>query len=152
MDLGGRVAKLTGAQVTVLHVMSQLSATPVLPQAGALRVMPQTPAPPEPSGIQLEHLEAPAEELITLDTPEGLHLQDALAILADQRVPARALVRHGLVVDEIVAEACEGDYDLLVVGAHTAEGWMRFLLNDIGQQILSCVDRPVLVAKTRHSR
>jgi nucleotide-binding universal stress UspA family protein len=147
VELGGRVAKLTGADVTVLHVMSQLAATPVLPEAGALKVMPQTPAPPDSARILLEDLEAQAEDLMAHDTREGVHLRQALTILADLGVSARARVRHGLVVDEIANEAVEGDYDLLVVGVQTAEGWMRFLLDDIGHRILCCVSRPVLVSR-----
>jgi len=146
--VGGRVARLAGAQVTVLHVMSQLAATPVLPEARPLQVMPQTPTPPETSRLHLEDLDARAEELMDHQTPEGRHLQEALAILAEMEVPARAQVRHGLVVDEIQAEACDAGHDLLVIGAHAAAGWMRFLLDDVVHQLLVCVDRPVLVART----
>ncbi len=145
----GRVAKLAGAQVTVLHVMSQLVATTMLPEAGVLQAMPQTPAPPSPDEIQLEYLEAPAEELIAHETSEGLHLQQALAILAEEGVQGQALVRHGLIVEEISDEACGGGYDLLVVGAHSVQGWMRLLLNDVGKQIISCCpENPVLVARS----
>lgn len=146
---GGRVAKLAGAQVTVLHVMSQLVAAAVLPEAGMLQAMPQTPAPPSPDELQLEDLEAPAEELIAHRTREGLHLRQALDILAEQGVQGRALVRHGLVVEEVSDEACQGDYDLVVVGAHETEGWMRLLLNDVGRQIVGCCpETPVLVTRS----
>ena len=110
--------------------------------------MPQTPAPPETSRLHLEDLEARAEELMDHQTPEGRHMREALAILDGMEVPARAQVRHGLVVDEIQAEACDADHDLLVIGAQAAAGWMRFLLDDIVHQLLVCVDRPVLVART----
>jgi nucleotide-binding universal stress UspA family protein len=72
---GGQVAKLAGAEVTVLHVMSQLVATTMSPEAGVLQAMPQQPTPPSPPELQLEDLEAPAEELIAHETSEGLHLQ-----------------------------------------------------------------------------
>ena len=65
VGLGGRVARLLGARVTVLHVMSQMAATPSLP------------AP------LLTDLEAPARVLMAHDTREGMHLQESLAILAD---------------------------------------------------------------------
>ena len=147
VELGARVATLTGATVTVLHVMSQLVAAPLLPEAGALQIMPQTPAPPDPEQLQFDALEADTEALIDQRTPEGAHLQKALAILNDHQVPARARVRRGLVIDEILAEAHEGDQDLVIVGTQSAEGWMRFLLNDIGHEILCCLDRPVLISK-----
>jgi nucleotide-binding universal stress UspA family protein len=145
---GGRVASLVGAEVTVLHVMSQLSATAMLPEAGALRVMPQAPAPPDSAHFQLVDLDASAEELMARETTEGVHLQQALTILAELDVPARAVVRHGLVVDEVEGEARQGDYNLVTIGAHTATGWMRLLLKDVEGQIMGCfIDRPVLVVR-----
>jgi nucleotide-binding universal stress UspA family protein len=145
--MGGRVARLVGAQVTVLHVMSQLPGSPVLPRASALQVMPQTPAPREAPEAQTECLEATAEELMERDTWEGAHLLQALAILDGMEVPAVARVRHGLILDEITDEIREGDHGLVVVGAKPVDGWMRFLLNDVSQQIIGCTDRPVLVVR-----
>lgn len=147
VKLAGRVARLTGAHVAVLHVMSQLPATAVLPHASPLRVMLQTPAPPDEADMNLGDLKATADQLIRGDTRGGIHLRQALEILEGMGVLAVAHVHHRLVIDEVVAESCEVDYDLVVVGAQPTEGWMRFLLNDIGHQIISCADRPVLVAK-----
>lgn len=148
VELAGRVAKLAGAQVTVLHVMSQVLATPVLPHARALQVMPQIPAPPDEPGGKFADLKASADQLIGGRSPEGIHLKQALAILAEMAVPAEARVRHGLIIDEILTEIHEGDHDLVVVGAREAEGWTRFLLNDLSKQIIDCTDRPVLVARS----
>ena len=50
-----------------------------------------------------------------------------------------------LVVDEILAEAHDGRYDLIVIGAHPHEGWQRFLLENVAIQILLKAERPVLV-------
>ncbi len=147
VELGGRVARLAGGQVTVLHVMSQVLATPVLPHAGPLKLMPQTPAPPAEPGGQFADLGASAEQLMGGGTREGRHLEQALAILADLSVPAEARVRHGLVIDEIMAEIHEGDHDMVVVGSQRTAGWTRFLLNDLSQQIIDCTDRPVLVTR-----
>lgn len=134
VEMGGQVARLTGAQATVLHVMSQVAATPAVPPA------------------LLADLEAPAEVLMARNTPEGAHLRQALAILASLGVPAQARVRHGLVVDEILAEGRDGKCDLVVIGAHVAEGLMRFLLDDVTQQIITHIDRPVLVVKMRNEK
>jgi nucleotide-binding universal stress UspA family protein len=147
VEYGGHVAQLAGAHVTVLHVMSQVLATPVLPHAGALQVMPQTPAPPDEPGSRFADLKASAEQLMKDGTPEGMHLQEALGTLAELSVPAEARVRHGLVVDEILAEIYEGDHDMVVVGSRPARGWTRFLLDDLSQQIIDCTDRPVLVVR-----
>ena len=148
VELAGRVARLAGARVTVLHVMSQLPGSPVPAHAAPLQVMPQTPAPAKVPDAQALDLDATAEQLMSGDTWEGAHLREALSILAGLDVPAEARVRHGLVVDEIVEETYEGDHGLVVVGSQPVEGWMRFLLNDVSQQIIGCTDRPVLVART----
>ena len=150
VELAGRVARLVGARVTVLHVMSQLVGSPVPAHAAPLQVMPQTPAPSKVSDAQ--DLGASAEQLMSGDTWEGAHLREALSILAGLDVPAEARVRHGLVVDEIVDETCEGDHGLVVVGSQPVVGWMRLLLNDVSRQIISCTDRPLLVARTGDSR
>lgn len=128
---GGQLAQMVGAQATVLHVMSQLPAL--------------TPA----SDGCLEDLEASAADLIAQGTREGQHLQQALSILDELGVPAEPVVRHGLVVDEVGNEACQGGYDLVVVGARSADGLMRLLLKDVGHEILNCCgERPILVVKT----
>ncbi|MDX1415503.1 MAG: universal stress protein [Candidatus Promineifilaceae bacterium] len=110
--------------VTVLHVMSQISAAP---------------------GIPGQDLRADAQELINAQTPEGEWLSRDLEILDQVEIEATPMVRHGLVVDEILAEATDGSYDLIVVGAHPSEGWHRFLLENVTAKIVIEADRPVLV-------
>lgn len=128
VETGGWLAAMVGAEATVLHVMSQLPATYL-------------------STHDLEDLEGRADDLMAHGSREGVHLQKALALLGDMGVPARARVRHGLVVDEIMDEACDGPYDVVVIGTHMAAGWMRFLLEDVTHQLLGCIDRAMLVAK-----
>jgi nucleotide-binding universal stress UspA family protein len=152
VGLAGRVARLTGSHVTVLHVMSQLPGSPVTSHAGPLQVMPQTPAPCKVPDAQARDLDATAEQLMSGDTWEGAHLRETLAILAGMDVPGEARVRHGLVIDQIVDEIREGDYGLVAVGSQPVAGWMRFLLSDLSQQVIGCTDRPVLVARTGDPR
>ncbi len=122
----GRIAALTGATVTVLHVMSQL---PLFPEA------------------RLTDLEEPSEQLLQSEAREGAHLRRDLQILADLGVKGQAKVCHGLVVDEILAEAREGDYDLIVTGAHVSSGLQRFILKNTTEEILLAAKRPVLVVR-----
>jgi nucleotide-binding universal stress UspA family protein len=128
VETGGRLAAMVGAEVTVLHVMSQVPATYL-----SLR--------------DLEDLEGRADDLMAHGSREGVHLKKALTLLDALGVPARARVRHGLVVDEIMDEACHQAYDMVVIGTHVAAGWMRFLLEDVTRQLISCIDRAILVAK-----
>jgi nucleotide-binding universal stress UspA family protein len=51
------------------------------------------------------------------------------------------------VVNVILAEVQEGDFDLVVIGAQVAEGLISCLLEDVTHQVVANIDRPVLVAK-----
>jgi len=143
------VALLAEAEVTVLHVMSQLPASPVAEdQPTVLDGMSRLPAMPSRLTGHLDDLDSSAEDLMARGTREGKHLLEALDILGEMGISARARVRHGLVVDEVSAEACGPEYDLIAVGAHSAKGWMRWLLDDVTQEIMNaCLDRPILVVK-----
>ncbi|UCF61101.1 MAG: universal stress protein [Anaerolineaceae bacterium] len=111
-------------QITILHVMSQISAGP---------------------GVVSGQLRAEAEDLIQEDTPEGKLLRQDVHILRESSISSVPKVRHGLVVDEILDEACTGDYDLVIIGAHRGDRWHRILLDNLAGQIIDKLDRPVLV-------
>lgn len=119
--------RLTGNEdVTVLHVMSQITAA---------------------AGVPDHQLRADAGQLIEARAPEGEFLERDLQLLATPQIRSMAKVRHGTVVEEILEEAQEGSYDLVVVGAHRDQGWQRWLLEDITRKIIMMVDRPVLVVR-----
>jgi nucleotide-binding universal stress UspA family protein len=122
------LANLFGGEeeITVLHVMSQISAGP---------------------GVRGKQLRADVEELIAEQAPEAELLKQDLQTLSRPGIRPRPKVRHGLVVEEILEEARDGDYDLVVVGAHRDEGWQRILLDDLAHEILLQIDRPILVVR-----
>ena len=114
------------AQVRVLHVMSQMVAAPGVPAA---------------------QLTADAGELMARSTLEGrLLAEDVASLLADD-FAVEAKVRHGLVLEEIIEEMREGDYDLIVIGAHRRLGWQSYLLTDLAQAIIAHADRSVLLLR-----
>lgn len=109
-----------GAEVTLLHVMSQQPL--VFEGFGGHR-----PAP--------------------LAEPPGA-LREAAALLEAAGVAARAVVRRGPVIDEVLAELRASDYDLLVIGAHrVASALDRVLLEDITGDLLDAAPLPTLVVK-----
>lgn len=124
VDFAGRLAKLLGAEITLLHVMSQLSIG---------------------ERSREDDLTASAAELMSRESMEGQHLRTMLAHLESETVIARALVRHGLVVDEVIAEAKSGRYDLIAVGAHITPGLPAFLVDDLAAKILHATSLPILV-------
>ena len=113
-------------EVIVLHVMSQITAGP---------------------GVNDEQLVANADDLIRLRAPEGEILERDVEILAQPHIHATPKVRHGPIIEEILDEASTGDYNLVVIGAHREQGWQRVLLADIAHQIITRLDRPVLVVR-----
>ena len=63
-------------------------------------------------------------------------------------VPAEVHIRHGIVVDQVFAEAREGNYDLIVTGSSQARGMLRhYIMGDLTRSILNHANCPVLVAR-----
>ena len=137
--IGGRIAALVGAQITVLHVMSQVALVATAP----------------------DDLEEDAATLIERRAREGVHLARTMEILDELGIPPEkriAKVRHGLVVDEIIGEAREHDYDLVVMGAHgvpedRSQRSLRSLLQEnITDQILTELRRPMLIVRSANDQ
>jgi nucleotide-binding universal stress UspA family protein len=114
--------------VTVLHVMSQMSAGP---------------------GIPGSQLRADAQELVEEHSPEGEILERDIHLLDKPGIHPIPKIRHGLVVDEIIAEARNGDYDLVVVGAHSLGIPQNYLLDNIAHQIIKRINRPILIVRSK---
>jgi len=119
-----RMAHALGASVTLLHVMSQVALE---------------------EGADEADLEAEADELMERHAREGVHLENMLQILRDEDVGAKAIVRHGLVVEEILAEARSGHFDMMIIGAHTTPDIAGLLSSDLSQRIMLAVKRPILI-------
>jgi nucleotide-binding universal stress UspA family protein len=113
------------SRVTLLHVMSQIGAS---------------------YRVQDWELSAEAKELIKARTLEGVWLKEGIETLEHARkVDVVPKVRHGLVIDEILREVEQGDYDIVVLGSHHKGGWTDILVDNIAKQVIGRVDRPVLV-------
>lgn len=119
-----RLARALDTSVTLLHVMSQIALE---------------------EHAKAADLEAEAEELMEREAREGVHLENMLEILHDSGVEGKAIVRHGLIVDEIVAESRRGRFDMIVIGAHVAPGVEGFLSSDLSEQIMLSAERPILI-------
>jgi nucleotide-binding universal stress UspA family protein len=113
-------------EIVVLHVMSQMGAGP---------------------GVRGKQLRSDTEALIEERAPEGELLARDIETLARLGFRARAAVRHGLVVEEIVAQVQSEDYDLVAIGAHRGHGWQYLLLEDLAHRIVVELDRPILVVR-----
>jgi nucleotide-binding universal stress UspA family protein len=115
-----------GGEIVVLHVMSQMSAGP---------------------GVRGKQLRSDMEALIEERAPEGELLTRDIEALENLGFRARARVRHGLVVEEIVDQVQSEEYDLVAIGAHRGQGWQRILLEDLAHRIVVELKRPILVVR-----
>jgi len=122
--------RYTSAEVRILHVMSQVTLDVAHPS---------------------EELEIGAQDAIEHDTREGIHLKRGMRWLEDAGLDTEIVpvLRHGLVLEEILAELKECDYGMVVVGAHIrAESrLLNILLEDITDKLITRVRIPFLIAR-----
>ncbi len=125
IKFGGRVARAVGAEARVLHCRSQIPMIDVEER-------------------EMKAISTSLEE----ESREAVHLKKGLSILENQGVRGTAKLRYGLVEDEILAEIKEGNYDLVVMGAHSTFGLSKYLLGDITSRVVDHAQIPVLVVRT----
>jgi nucleotide-binding universal stress UspA family protein len=129
LSVGGKLVAHVKGEIVVLHVMSQV----------ALRL--DSPA---------DDLVDTAESAIQRGTREGRHLLQAFELLKQAGVSGevKLLLRHGLVVDEVLAEIEQGSYNFLIIGGHYQHGrsyWTELLLEDLAGQLLQKAPCSVLI-------
>lgn len=73
------------------------------------------------------------------------HLAQALASLESLGVRCAAKTEEGPVIERILNEARQGDYDLIVIGASERLRPTKWVQTDFTSQIISATRRPVLV-------
>jgi nucleotide-binding universal stress UspA family protein len=126
VQLTGKLAKAVGASVTLLHVMA------------------------EPPAIyaDLVRMEEDVDQLLESKSELGLNLSAQKADLEKLGVTAEVRIRHGIVIDQVFAEAREKSYDLIVTGSSQARGMLRhYIMGDVTLSILNHSSCPVLVAR-----
>ena len=126
LQLTGKLASALGASVTLLHVLAE----------------------PPAMYADLMQLEEDVERLLQSKSELGLNLKKQKESLAQLGVPAMVRIRHGIVVDEVFAEARESEPDLIVTGSSRARGLVRhYIMGDLTRSILNRAECPVLVAR-----
>lgn len=135
LPLAGQLIAPADAAVSLIHVMSQV----------ALRL--DSPA---------SELEESAGEAIEQRTLEGDRLTQGIRLLAEAGVhkPIQPVLRHGLVVDEVLAEIEAGGYDLVVLGSHYQPGltrWMDILLDNVANALVDKAECSLLIIAPKES-
>ena len=131
IETGAWLAGATHVRATLLHVAS--------------------PIPGMYTG--LSEMEETLPELLQTDTPVAGHLRHGAEILARHQVGAALKLRYGVVADEILREALESNYDLIVIGASGTAGRLKaWLLGNVTRQVVERALCSVLVVKRRSAR
>ena len=65
-------------------------------------------------------------------------------------VTVKIRIRHGFIVDQLLEEMQEGNYDLIVSGSSRARGPLRhYIMGDVTERILESAACSVLVARSQ---
>lgn len=87
-------------------------------------------------------------DLAETDTLPGRSLRKALEIAQKAGLNAKAIVRQGNVVEEILVEIGEGDYDLICMGsAYSAKTLRQYYAPNITAEVADAAHCPVLTAR-----
>ena len=126
VQLTGKLASAVGAAVTLLHVMAE----------------------PPAMYVDLVRLEEDVDRLLESNSELGINLRTQKQDLEKMGVPTQIHIRHGIVVDQVFAEARENNFDLIVTGSSQARGMLRhYIMGDLTLRILNHANCPVLVAR-----
>jgi nucleotide-binding universal stress UspA family protein len=127
LQLTGEMAAAMGASVTLLHVMAE----------------------PPAMYADLVQLEEDLDRLLASKSELGTNLRRQKEELESAGVTTEVRLRHGIVVDQVLAEAREGDHDLIVTGSSESRGMLQhYIMGDVTRSILNHTNCPVLVARS----
>jgi len=128
-NLAFQVAAAVRAEVTIMHVI------------------PPTDLDYPSTRDVREH----KNDLAQTNTLPGRGLRTALEIAQQAGLKANVTARQGNIVEEILAEVREGNYDLVCMGSpHSASGLRQYYSPNVTAEIAEVAHRPVLTA--RHKR
>jgi nucleotide-binding universal stress UspA family protein len=131
VKLTGKLAAALGASITLLHVMAE----------------------PPALYADLVALEEDVDLLLESGSELGRNLTNERKQLEALGVPVTVRVRHGNLVDQVFAEASQGNHDMIVTGSSRARGaFTHYIMGDVTRQILNRADFPVLVARSTNMR
>jgi nucleotide-binding universal stress UspA family protein len=125
-NLAFDMAKAVGAEVTIMHV-----------------IPPTNLDYPSTRDVR-EHV----NDLAQTNTLPGRGLRTALEIAQQEGLKANVTARQGQIVEEILAEVREGNYDMVCMGSpYSASGLRQFYSPNVTAEIAEAVHRPVLIAR-----
>ena len=124
--LAGEIAKGLGATITLLHVM------------------------PEPPALlsTLPGIEEDTTVLLRSESELSINLRTARETLQQLGVAADIRLRRGSVLEQILREIHEGNYDIIVTGSALSRSLRTYVLGDITREIVNRTNCAVLVVRS----
>ncbi|HEV2207517.1 MAG TPA: universal stress protein [Verrucomicrobiae bacterium] len=125
--LAGQIAHGVGAAATLLHVM------------------------PEPPAIYagLPRMAETAAWVLGSNSELGRNLRQEQATLQSLGVPCEVRLRQGAVLEQILREIRDGNYELVVTGSALSTTLRTYVLGDVSREIVNRVHSAVLVVRSR---
>ncbi|GIV63081.1 MAG: hypothetical protein KatS3mg045_0420 [Bellilinea sp.] len=124
--LAARLARSAAARLTFLHVVEPITLDYPLAR----------------------EIHSHWEHLLQTDTPQARHLKQALDFAEQIGVEARVVVRHGLILHEILDEIRSGGYDLVGMGStYSSTSLSRLFRPDVTALVSAAVDCPLLTQR-----
>jgi nucleotide-binding universal stress UspA family protein len=110
-----------------------------------LNVIPQ---PPAMHGTIFRRQEDVAA-LLNSNSALARNLRTEKEIIEGAGVPGVVQIRHGIVIQQILAEVERCDYDLVVSGSWPVrDAWRNYAIGNVTREIVNRTDRPVLVIRS----
>ena len=125
-SLAMQISKVNQADVTILHVVPPTDLD--YPSTREVR----------------EHL----DDLADTDTLPGRNLRKALDMAEEAGLNARAVTRQGNIIEQILAEIKDGNYDLVCMGSpYSAHSLRQLYAPNVTAEVAEVVHCPVLTAR-----
>ena len=126
VQFAGEIARGAKATVDLLHVLVQ----------------------PPAVYANLVRAEEDIDQILQSDSSLGRALRHQREMLEKMMVPCEVHLRHGLVLDELLAELQRAEYGLVVAGSCPADDRLRrYVMGDITREIVNRAELPVLVVR-----
>jgi nucleotide-binding universal stress UspA family protein len=128
-NLALQVAAANQADVTILHVVP----------------------PTDLDYPTTRSLRGHTKDLAETNTLPGRSLRHALEIAQNAGLNARAIARQGIIVEEILSELREGNYDMVCMGSsYSAHSLRQYYAPQVTAEIAESAHCPVLTARYQH--
>jgi nucleotide-binding universal stress UspA family protein len=106
----------------------------------------------EPPAIyaHLIEMEEDVDALLASHSELGRNLAAEKKALEKLGVSVKVRIRHGFIIDELLEEMREGNYDLIVSGSTRTRGPLRhYIMGDVTHRILDSAECSVLIARSQ---